>query len=286
MDSVWGEQYKTAFNYYLGNYENTIGIIQCDADGQHHIDDICKCAELLSENPQCFILGQRDFCKSGIPFRSRFGNKCTSIVFKLFCGMDIKDTQTGLKGIPRDVVRYLIESDGERYEYASSVLLEIRKRGVSIKSFDIQTIYIDENESSHFRPLIDSARIYSLILRYSVSSLMAFFLDIMLYSLFINIFRSIVPDAYIMISTYLSRCISCIYTFVFNKKIVFCNTGELFSTAVRFFTLCIVQASLSGALVNMAVSVSGSNEILFKIIVDTLLFFVSFQIQSRWVFRN
>ena len=35
-----GRAYKTAFNYYLEHFSDTIGVIQCDADGQHHIDDV------------------------------------------------------------------------------------------------------------------------------------------------------------------------------------------------------------------------------------------------------
>ena len=86
-----GRAYKSGFNYYLNHlkdgYENTIGVIQCDCDGQHDIEDIDKCADLLRSNQDKFILGVRDFSDKSIPFRSRFGNKCTSWVFKFFCGL-------------------------------------------------------------------------------------------------------------------------------------------------------------------------------------------------------
>lgn len=172
-----GRAYKTGFNYYLsqtktgGRYENSIGIIQCDCDGQHHIEDIAQCAELLRNNPNKFILGIRDFSDKSIPFRSRFGNNCTSLVFKLFCGLELKDTQTGLKGIPRSFIPILMETSGERFEYASSVLLETKKQGVEILQFPIHTIYINGNKASHFNPLLDSIRIYSLIIKYLISSL-------------------------------------------------------------------------------------------------------------------
>ncbi|GFI09416.1 hypothetical protein IMSAGC007_01877 [Lachnospiraceae bacterium] len=269
-----------------GGYEDTIGLIQCDCDGQHHIEDVNKCAELLRKNPDKFILGVRDFSDKNIPFRSRFGNRCTSWVFKLFCGMDIKDTQTGLKGIPKLFIPTLIETPGERFEYASSVLIEMKKQGVEIVQFPIKTIYINGNETSHFNPIVDSIRIYSFILRYLMSSLSAFILDVVLYSFLIRVFKNAFPEYYIIISTYLSRAVLCTYVFVVNKKAVFHNKGKIFPVAVRFLSLCIVQATFSGFLIRFLVGFTGLGEVVCKIIIDTILFFASFQIQSRWVFKD
>lgn len=287
-----GRAYKTAFNYYLaetkpgGLFERTIGVIQCDCDGQHHVDDINTCVRLLSENSENFILGTRDFSDKTIPFRSRFGNGCTSWVFKVFCGLDLKDTQTGLKGIPKSIIPALMETNGERFEYASSVLLEAKKHGMKLVQFPIQTIYINGNETSHFNPLLDSIRIYSLILRYLISSLSGFVLDIVFYAAFIRLLDTAFPNYYIPISTYLSRVILSIYVFAINKKVVFHNKGKVMPMAIKFFLLCIAQATVSGFSVRFLVSWIGGGKIILKLIVDTLLFFVSFRIQDGWVFKN
>lgn len=286
-----GRAYKTAFNYYLseiknGGFEKTIGIIQCDCDGQHHIDDINRCVDLLSGNPDKFILGVRDFSDKSIPFRSRFGNNCTSFVFKVFCGLDLKDTQTGLKGIPKSFIPTLMETPGERFEYASSVLLETKKQGIEILQFPIKTIYINENETSHFNPLLDSIRIYSLILKYLMSSLSSFIVDIVLFSLFVSFTDKLFPDYYIVISTYMAKVFSCTYGYIINKELVFQSNGKPIATAIKFFSLCIVQSTCSGFLTKGFVGIIGWNEVLCKIIIDTLLFFMSFQIQNRWVFDN
>ena len=105
--------------------------------------------------------------------------------------MDLKDTQTGLKGIPKSFIPKLLETPGERFEYASSCLLEIKKQGLEILQFPIKTIYINGNETSHFNPLLDSIRIYSLILKYLISSLSAFIVDIVAFSLFLAIFKDL-----------------------------------------------------------------------------------------------
>lgn len=287
-----GRAYKTAFNYYLseigdgGRFEKSIGVIQCDCDGQHYIEDINRCAELLKANPEKLILGIRDFSDKSIPFRSRFGNNCTSFVFKFFCGLDLKDTQTGLKGIPKSFIPILMETPGERFEYASSVLLETKKRDVEILQFSIQTIYINENETSHFNPLLDSIRIYSLILKFLMSSLSAFIVDIVAFSAFLTITQGIFQDSYIIVSTYFAKIISCTYSFFENKNLVFENRDKRISSGVKYLILCIVQASLSGVLTNILVYALMWHVVLSKIIIDTLLFFISFQVQNKWVFGN
>ncbi len=283
-----GRAYKSGFNFYMGKYaSDTIGIIQCDCDGQHDIEDINKCAELLRQNPEKFILGERSFDDKSIPFRSRFGNICTSLVFKLFCGLDIRDTQTGLKGIPVSFIPVLMETPGERFEYASSCLLETRKEGVEILKFPIKTIYLNGNETSHFNPLRDSIRIYSLIFKYLMSSLSAFIVDIVAFSLFLLVFEKLSPDHFIVLSTYAAKVISCTYTFFVNKNLVFSNQqGGLLSTATKFVILCVVQSTLSGVLTENFVGITSWYPVTCKIIVDTVLFFVSFQVQNRWVFKN
>jgi dolichyl-phosphate beta-D-mannosyltransferase len=287
-----GRAYKTAFNYYLlestgeGRYKDTIGIIQCDCDGQHHVEDILTCAGFLRAQQDKFVLGVRDFSDKTIPFRSRFGNHSTSLVFKLFCGMGIKDTQSGLKGIPKGLLPALMETPGERFEYASSCLLEMRELGVEILQFPIKTIYINGNASSHFNPLLDSARIYTLIFKYLLSSLSAFVVDIVAFSLFLWLFRGHNVSKYILLSTIFAKMISCTYTFAVNKKLVFAFRGGGGCTAVKFTVLCIVQALLSGFFTTDVVRWMHWNPVISKILVDTVLFFFSFQVQNRWVFKH
>ena len=281
-----GRAYKTAFNYYLQAYPDSVGVVECDGDGQHSENDVLKCAELLIENPEKFILGVRNFNNGNVPFRSRFGNICTSLVFKFLCGMNISDTQTGLKAIPKSLIPYMMECAGERYEYCSSVLLEVKKWEYSIVEFPIETIYIDENASSHFNPLLDSIRIYSFLLKYAFSSLSASIVDLIAFTVFLAVFKSISSIPYIIISTYAARIVSCTYTFVVNKKLVFQSKSSATRSVIKFAILCIVQATCSAFLVNAFYEHFDVNEVLIKVIVDTILFFFSFEIQQNWVFKS
>ena len=46
-----------------------------------------------------------------------------------------------------------------------NVLLELVRRDVPILEMEIETIYIDNNASSHFQPVRDTFRIYGQILK-------------------------------------------------------------------------------------------------------------------------
>ena len=112
-----GRALKTAFNHYLNEYPNCIGIVQADCDGQHDIEDVISCASALKENQNSLILGARNFDEKDVPIKSKYGNKITRLIFKLFIGIKIKDTQTGLRAIGNELIKQFISTFGERYEY-------------------------------------------------------------------------------------------------------------------------------------------------------------------------
>lgn len=106
-----GRSLKDAFNYILCKFPNAIGVITADSDGQHTIKDIMSCKNALAENQDCLILGCRTFDGEDIPWKSRLGNNLTTKLFQYLCGIDISDTQTGLRGIPRSLMYQCINNE-------------------------------------------------------------------------------------------------------------------------------------------------------------------------------
>lgn len=135
-------------------------IVTADADGQHKPDDIAKVAREV-EAVGGLVLGVR-FFTGKVPLRSRFGNSVTRLVFALLSGKKISDTQTGLRGF--EISEFYADIAGERYEYEMNVLLTAAEEGVPIYEIPIETVYENNNEGSHFRPIRDSVRIYKTIL--------------------------------------------------------------------------------------------------------------------------
>ena len=123
-----GRGLKTAFNYILNEFPKIDGAVSADSDGQHSVKDIKKCAEELLKHPNELILGVRNFELDNVPPRSKFGNVVTRNIFKFFIGLDISDTQTGLRGFSRKLMTEFLTTNGDRYEYETNMLIECKEK--------------------------------------------------------------------------------------------------------------------------------------------------------------
>lgn len=290
---------KSAFNHILESCPDVQGAVTVDCDGQHILTDIDTCAKLTYENPDELILGCRQFDNSEVPFRSRFGNVITRQVIRLLCGIHVSDTQTGLRGLPIPLIaKYFANTKGERFEYEMNMLIEAKEHMIPVREFPIETIYLEENDGSHFNPFLDSIRIYKVFLKFLLSSLSSFLIDIALFSLLGMVLRPWIPDnvlvfkGYVfggslltLLRTVISRLASSLFNFFMNKKQVFKNDSRSPVIVVKYYSLCIVQLILSWLLVEHFLGFI-SYKTIRKCIIDTLLFAVSFQIQREWVFKK
>lgn len=279
-----GRALKTALNYILNEYKDIKAIVTADSDGQHSPEDIEKVANKTKKHPDAYVLGTRNFKQDNVPFKSRYGNIITRNVFKIFIGLNITDTQTGLRGMSPDVAKAFLATAGERFEYETNTLIECKEKDIPIVEQTIKTIYIDNNSESHFNPFKDSARIYKLFVKYIFASISSFVLDILLFALFMCILSDSI-DKKIIISTICARVISSLYNYLVNAKMVFkkASKGAIF----KYFTLVIVQMFASGFIVDLlSENVFTFNPTLIKVIVDSVIFIVNFFIQREWVFKK
>ena len=136
-----GRALKNAFNHLLNEYSDIEGVITCDCDGQHSVKDIKKCAKSLIKNKDKLILGVRNFDGENVPNKSKFGNKITRNIFKIFIGLSISDTQTGLRGLSKELMLKFIDLSGERYEYETNMLIDCKEESIKIEEVEIETIY-------------------------------------------------------------------------------------------------------------------------------------------------
>lgn len=166
-----GAAIKTGIRYVSQMYPHSCGVVTADGDGQHAAEDILKVAEVLDNNQRSLILGSRNFDAKGVPFKSRWGNRITSFVFKISTGKECPDTQTGLRGIPKEFKEICLSIPGDRFEYEMNMLLKFVKNNIPLMHVPIDTIYLENNKSSHFNPVKDSIRIYFDILKYSFSNI-------------------------------------------------------------------------------------------------------------------
>ena len=291
-----GAALKTAFSWFLANRPDAVGVVTVDGDNQHHGEDTRACALHMQQTGR-LTLGVRDFSQSDVPLRSRSGNRITSAVFKIFVGMTISDTQTGLRAIPRANLEILNNVWGDRFEYETNMLLALKENGIPFDEVKIRTVYIEENKSSHFHPIRDSWRIYKLILshffKYTASSLFSSVLDTGLYVLLAWALHGLLNDPWLTIfSVAVARVVSSLANFFMNQKLVFNSKLATGKSLVRYFVLAIVifiaQLVLTyGVYLLFAIQ---ETQIITRgivyVAVMTALFFVSFLAQQRWVFSN
>ncbi len=284
-----GKALKDAMSYYLYRYYTLSGIITVDSDGQHIVPDVDKIAEAMEANPESLILGARDFDSDNVPSKSKFGNKCTIVALKLFIGGHISDTQTGLRGIPNSLIERFSKLRGDRFEYETVMLIDAIHEHVDIKEVSINTVYINNNSETHFNPIKDSFRIYKVILgtffRYTLSSLSSFLVD---YGIFCGLIFVLgragsASNRSIWIATVAARICSSMFNYTINKKVVF-KSKRGPSTLAMYYCLCVLQMAASAALVSL-LNTTGFVPQIGKIIVDTVLFIISFRIQKLVIFK-
>ena len=150
-----GAALKTAFAEVLRRFPDACGVVTADADGQHLPEDIVRVAEALRRNQDRLVLGVRAF-GAGVPFRSRLGNLWTVAEFRLLTGRLVRDTQTGLRGIPLALIPGFGTLPGERYDFEIRMLANAATQTAGIVQVPIETVYEKGNGTSHFRPLADT----------------------------------------------------------------------------------------------------------------------------------
>lgn len=155
-----GAAIKTGLDY-IGECD----VVTADADGQHMLGDILHVAKALETYREGLVLGVRSFTGK-VPLRSRFGNWWTRLWFFLFTGLYVRDTQTGLRGIPSSLVKRVRALAGERYEYEMVMLADAKHHPSHPLQLTIETVYLNDNSESHFSPLKDSIRIYRALFTY------------------------------------------------------------------------------------------------------------------------
>ncbi len=287
-----GRGLKTGFNYVIDNLPDCEGVVTTDDDGQHTPEDIRRCAEKMVETGKA-VLGCRDFSGENVPPKSKFGNNMTRIVFRLLCGIRITDTQTGLRAIPRDYLKPFTEIKGERFEYETNMLLEMKRLGLDFEEIKIETIYMDGNSATHFNPLTDSVKIYVQILKYTQSSLLCSLIDIAIFTLVNMLGKKLLGENetfWLLTATITARVISSLTNYILNRKTVFKSGKSTSRTFVRYYILAVCQMTVSYLLVHGLVLLfkhpQGLWQSLIKIIVDTILFFASYGIQRDWVYSD
>lgn len=276
-----GAALKLGLDYLYTRWPQCPAVITADADGQHCPDDILTLARERLEHPDSLILGTRSFSGRDVPFRSRIGNKTTRFLMKVFLGIALEDTQSGLRAIPRGLIPSLLKIASNRYEFELEMLILARHRGIPIREVRIRTIYLNDNESSHFNPLLDSFKIYFVLFRYILSSIVTAVFDYL-------VFLAVLPltGGSILISTYFSRAAAVCINYALVRNMVFDSRMKLRRTLPLYLLLVCVSGFLSASMVMCLKSLLGLDARIGKLLAEAVLYLINFSIQRDFIFRN
>ena len=274
-----GGALKTGIRYIMDHMPECERLVTADADGQHRYTDIRRVLDKSEEMPGALVLGSRAF-DGDVPLRSRFGNAMTRQVFAIASGVKVRDTQTGLRGFDRDGMRLFVDVPGDRYEYEINMLLTAARAEMPIYEVTIETVYLNDNESSHFNPLKDSLRIYACILKFACSSLICFGIDYVLFQLL----RTFIPLTWV--SNLLARIVSASVNFMLNKKLVFKGNEKTLPAVLKYAALAVFIYLIDTAILALLYEKLGWSRYVVKIISGVLGYLISFPMQGRIVYRK
>jgi glycosyltransferase involved in cell wall biosynthesis len=263
-----GAALKRAINHALVAFPHIMGVVCADADGQHTIEDIGRVAEQLAKKPDHLILGARVFDKT-TPIRSKVGNEISRIVYRLVLGIKLRDTQTGLRGLPLRLCRESLAIRSNSYDFETEQLSICRRLGLPIEEVTIKTVYEDDNASSHFNPIFDSAKIYFALLRYGASSVATAAVDLLAFI----VLSPFIPN--VVANNLASRAVALCIQFFLLRSFVFHTKAGI----VRFMLFGVyvaVTGVVSGVLQSAMSANLGVPLVPAKLIADLGIFIFNF----------
>ena len=301
-----GAAMKTAFSHVLAAMPDCTGVVTVDGDGQHRPEDCRNCSEAMLRDDK-IVLGVRDFTLPDVPKRSRRGNHVTSAVFRIFCGMKLSDTQTGLRAIPIDLLPQILKVKGDRYEFETQMLLDFKTYRIPYEEVKIETVYIEENQTSHFRVVRDSFRIYKMILahflKFSATSVGSFFLEEGILALVLFMLLSATGETnkndlgINAVAFLIARFSSSVFNVLMNYFVVFKAKCSFWKAALKYYAICIPLAAVQLPLILL--SLKGVNQwgflppqvekyaqLIIQPLVQVILFLATYGLQREWVYKT
>lgn len=287
-----GRAMKDAFAYIAGQEElKGCAVVTADADGQHCVDDVCAVGQAALEETDTLVLGVRDLTLPQVPKRSKLGNRLSSWGFHTLYGVKLGDTQTGLRGIPWNMLGWCCGIKGERYEYEMNTLVHCARERVELRQVPIQAIYYGNNESSHLRALRDSWRVFVILISglgwYTASSALSAAADVIAFWLCSAVVFRFLPELMCYWwSTLMARALSSALNYTLNRRYVFGGSPSG-KTLARYYCLWGCQL-LCSYLLLLVLNwlLPGIWPTVNKALGDVILAICSYQIQMHWVFRE
>lgn len=140
-------------------------VVTLDGDGQHQPEDIGRLLHVADIFPKCIVIGARLHDKRNFPPSRYYANQFARFWISWAAGDAIADTQSGFRVYPAHLLAQISRADVSwtRFVFESEILIAAGARGVRSVAVSIPGIYPPAARRSHFRPVVDVARIVAMV---------------------------------------------------------------------------------------------------------------------------
>jgi glycosyltransferase involved in cell wall biosynthesis len=140
-------------------------IVTLDGDGQHCPEDIPLLVQATIAAPGRIVIGSRLHARQEIPPARYWANRFANFWISWAAGYAIADSQSGFRIYPAALfsqakVNY---DEAASFVFESEILIEAARLGVQAICVPISVIYSTRARPSHFRPVVDIARIVRMV---------------------------------------------------------------------------------------------------------------------------
>jgi len=153
-----GRALAQGFEYFLKH--DFDAALTMDGDGQHLPQDIPQFLSKAESDCAGLIIGNRMSDRRNMPFVRVLTNKFMSWIISRIVRQKIADSQCGFRLIKRRLLEMMTLTTN-KFEIESEMILEACRKGFSIASVPVQSVY--RKEKSHINPLIDTVRFFRFI---------------------------------------------------------------------------------------------------------------------------
>ncbi len=290
-----GAALKTAMNYYQEHFRGeTDGIITLNSDRLTPVEDVIKVAESLHNEQEmgsyAIVVGSRDLDSHLVTDWDYRMNLVMKLSYHMLMGVRLADPLSGIFGIPDLRVQHCIDVPSEGYSYETAMLMSFEKIG--FLQVPIGYSVYEKGYEKVRRPKDTFGIILTIIgkfILYSITSLIASVVDIIMFSIFTGItFRGSVFA--ILYGTICARLISASVNYLLTKHFVFHfksdKAQKSAKSAGEFMALSAAQCLVSALVVSLLNALLGGSAVGLKVLTDMVLFFVSYKIQHKYIFKD
>ncbi len=136
----------TATGLSYANQQHFDYAVTMDADGQHSIEDVLNGIDEIRKRKCDLLIGSRLVNKDGMSRVKILGNKGLSFVTFILFGINITDSQSGLRVFSQNALSSL-KWKTRGYEFCSEMLWRAKQQNLAIEEYPIKAIYSDYSKA-------------------------------------------------------------------------------------------------------------------------------------------